>query len=167
MLLILGRRSGLLTATFAARAARLATFLESLELSPAADAFCIQAVSGMADKGLIMLHEMKADAIDPVSSVDGGFDLGFAPVKGIEKSEGEGSIVLGDAVAHHIKRIAEGRITVFGKMTDTFRAVTGAILKGVKPGKSPHLTGVQEARHTAETGEVAGSIIDAQAGDGR
>jgi len=41
-----------------------------------------------------------------MGSVDGGFDLGLAPVKGIEEGETDRRVVKGSAVAHLVGGIA-------------------------------------------------------------
>jgi len=99
--------------------------------------------------------------------VDGGFDLTFAPVEGIEEGDGDRGVVLGGAVAHLIEGVTEGGVAVFGEVADAFGAVAGAVGDGVVSGEGPDLGGAVEAVDGADAGEVSGSVPFAQAGDGR
>ena len=107
------RFSAAARAAFAALAAATAPFLLGLELPPPACFFRLQVRCGLILKGFVVLHQVEADAVDPVGGVDGGFDFGLTAVEGVEEGDGDGRVVEGGAVAHLVERVAESGIAVF------------------------------------------------------
>jgi hypothetical protein len=90
------------SAALASLAAAAAALLGGLEELPAAFSLGIQLRGGLVVKRFVILEQVEADAIDAMSGVDSGLNLGLTPVNGIEKSETDGRIVQGGAVAYLI-----------------------------------------------------------------
>jgi len=67
-------------AALAALAAAAATLLFGAELPPAPGALGALSRGGLVDERLVLLHQVEADAIDAMGSVDGGLDFTFAAV---------------------------------------------------------------------------------------
>jgi hypothetical protein len=153
-------------AALSALAAAAALFLLCFELTPAAGLLCFQLGRGAVFERLIVVHQVKAQAVNAVSGVDGGFDLGLAALEGVEEGDGDGGIVLSDAEAHLVKGVACGRVAVLGEVPDAFRFITGAVSDRVETEESPDLSVTVEAVVGTQGGEVGGGVHLAQAGDG-
>jgi hypothetical protein len=115
---------------------------------------------------LVMLHEVEADAVDAMGSVDGSLDFALAAVESIEEGEGDGGIVLSHAVAHAVEGVTEGRVASLGEVADSFRSVAGAVRDGVVACEGPDLGGAVEAMDGADACEVGGSVHVTEAWDG-
>jgi len=143
-----------------------AVFLGLAEQGPAALHFCPFLGGGAVLEGLIALDEVEADAIDAVSSMNGGFHLGLAAVEGVEEGEGDRGVVLSDAVAHLIEAVAELGVAVLGKVADALWAVAGAVGEGVEASEGPDLGIALETIGAADACQVGGGVHVTEAGDG-
>jgi hypothetical protein len=154
------------SAAFAAFAAAATTAFLGLEVTPAASLLSHQLGCRAVLERLIVLDEVEAQTVDAVGGVDGGFDLGFAAIEGVEEGDGDGGIVLGDAETHLVESIAGGGVAVLGEVADAFGFVTGAIGNRVEAEESPDLGSAVETMVRAQAGEVGGGVHFAQARDG-
>jgi len=101
-------------AAFTPLATAAASFLLGLELSPASGLLRLQLGGGAVLEGLVVFHQVEANAVDAVGSVDGGLDFGLTPVEGVEEGDGDGGVVEGSAVAHLEESVTEGGVAVLG-----------------------------------------------------
>jgi hypothetical protein len=114
----------------------------------------------------IVLHQVKADAIDAMGGVDDGLDLRLASLEGIEKGERNGSIVLGGAIAHLVESLPKGRVAAFGDLAHAVRMIARTVGDGVKAGKGPDpsassgqaLGGAVKTVGGTETSQVSGCV---------
>jgi hypothetical protein len=154
------------SATFAAHAAAATLAFLGLEVAPTASLLSQQLGCSTVLERLVVLDEVEAQTVDAVGGVDGGFDLGFAAIEGVEEGDGDGGIVLGNAETHLVESIAGGRVAVLGEVADAFGLVSRAVGDRVEAEESPDLGSAVEAVRRAQAGEVGGGVHLAQARDG-